>query len=220
MKFILSIFAATFVTQGALVAADDPSETVRKSILYAYGVQDLNISEIFHPHDDLWMIPHKFEEESVKAVRSMKIKVDGDSVFSGTVGRALIYTEISKGKVAPIFYLKGVYSQHERLILEFLYAALLREKDEIAKFTSNADKVTFDDTPKAAWGDMDVYIGVLQTIPVVRSSDPKIDAKEKSVTYRIPLGKKGTKITLRRFDGSWKIDSSKGLFLPMEFFWR
>ncbi|MCF6313487.1 MAG: hypothetical protein L3J39_13665 [Verrucomicrobiales bacterium] len=220
MKLLHSILAATFVAHTALAAADEPSDIVRKSILYAYGVKDLKVGDIFHPHDDLWMIPHKFDEESVKAVKAMDITVDGDSVFTRTVGRALIYTEISKGKVAPEFYLKGIYSQHERVILEFLYAALLRDKDEIAKFTSDADKITFDDTPKAAWGDMDVYIGVLQTIPVVRTSDAKADAKEKSVTYRIPLGKKGTEITLRRFDGSWKIDSSKGLFVPMEFFWR
>jgi hypothetical protein len=220
MKKLHSILAATFVAHSVLLAADGPSDIVRKSILYAYGEKDLNISEIFQPHDDLWMIPHKYDEESVKDVKAMKITVEDDSVFSGTVGQVIIFTEISKGKVLPQFYLKGIYSQHERLIIEFLYEALLRDKEEFAKYVSDADKVTFDNTPKAASGDMDVYAGVLQTIPVVRSSDPATDAKGKSVTYRIPLGKHGTKITLRRYDGEWKIDSSKGLFVPMEFFWR
>ena len=220
MKYISAVITATLISHSLLIAADAPREIVRKSILYAYGVKDLNIKEIFHQHDDLWMIPHKFDEESVKAVKSMKITVDDDSVFSGIVGRALIYTELSKGKVKSEFYLKGVYSQHERLILEFLYSALLRDKNEIANLTSHADKVSFDDTPKASRGDMGVYIGVLQTVPVIRSSNSKTDKKEKSVTYRIPLGKKGTDITLRKFDGSWKIDSSKGLFVPLEFFWR
>ena len=100
------------------------------------------------------MIPHKFDEDLVKAVRTLKIDVKNNSVFSGTIGSAIIYTEISDGKVAPQFYLSGVYSQHHQLILRFLAASLLREKDDIAQFTSDADKVTFDDTPKAAWGDM------------------------------------------------------------------
>lgn len=220
MKLFSTLVAILFMADTTPCFAKEPSEIVRNSLLYAYGVKDIDIAETFHPHHDLWMIPHKFDENQVKEIKELKISVEDNSVFTETVGQSLIYTEITNGKVAPGFYLKGIYSQHERLILMFLYAALLRDEKDIARYVSHANQVTFDKTPKAANGDMDVYAEILSTMPIVRSSDPVSDAKEKSITYRVPLGKQGTKITLRRFDGKWKIDSSNGFHIPMEFFWR
>ena len=57
-------------------------------------------------------------------------------------------------------------------------------------------------------------------MPVVRSSKPVEDAKTKTVTYRVPLGEEALALTLVKEGSTWKIDTSKTVRVPLEFFFR
>jgi hypothetical protein len=67
---------------------------------------------------------------------------------------------------------------------------------------------------------MDQYGSIIELMPVVRSSKPAEDAKSRTVTYRIPIGEAALSLTLVKDGSTWKIDTSKTVRVPLEFFFR
>jgi hypothetical protein len=89
----------------------------------------------------------------------------------------------------------------------------------LGRVTTDASKVKIDG-PKAASGDMDQYGSILEMMPVVRASKPADDAKSRTVTYRVPIGEEALTLTLIKDGNTWKIDTSKTVRVPLEFFFR
>jgi hypothetical protein len=67
---------------------------------------------------------------------------------------------------------------------------------------------------------MDQYGSIIELMPVVRSSKPADDAKSRTVTYRVPLGEEALALTLIKDGSTWRIDTSKSVRVPLEFFFR
>jgi hypothetical protein len=65
---------------------------------------------------------------------------------------------------------------------------------------------------------MDQYGSIIETMPVVRSSRAADDAKTRTVTYRVPMGDAALALTLVKDGSTWKVDTSKSVRVPLEFF--
>ena len=155
-----------------------------------------------------WLDEEKFDDK----------KQNG--IVSGVLGgEALYFVELKNGKVDPAFPLDGIRSIHRQVIMAFLYHSLRHDKSMLDRVATDPSKVDIVGK-KAVGGDMDQYASILELIPIIRSSKPEDDAKTKSVTYRVPLGENGLSLTLIKHDGMWKIDTSKKVAVPLEFFFR
>ena len=55
---------------------------------------------------------------------------------------------------------------------------------------------------------------------MVRASAPNEDKTTKSITYRVPLGKKGLALRLVKQGSTWLVDSEQRLDVPLDFFFR
>jgi hypothetical protein len=67
---------------------------------------------------------------------------------------------------------------------------------------------------------MGQYASVIEMIPLVRSSKAPDDLKTKTVTYRVPISDAGLSLSVVKEGGTWKIDTSKTVRVPLEFFFR
>ncbi|MFK7785258.1 MAG: hypothetical protein AB8B56_09085 [Crocinitomicaceae bacterium] len=209
---ILSIAAATCYGSN--------EDTVRKYIAYTYGNTEVDMSDICHEHPDNWMIQGNEKKEVEPLIQNLKISITDPGIFTTVLGRDLIFTEIRNGKIDTTFNREGIYTIHKQLILMFLYHSLLQDEEQIKGLVTDVSNISFGSFPKAGYGDMDVYAGILNNLPIHRTSDPLSDSKTQTITYRLPLGKNGFELTLLKLENTWKIDSHEKIETPMEFFWR
>jgi hypothetical protein len=201
-------------------AARKPDDAARDFLMYQYGKSVPDISEICLPSEDIWMLQGKVQPEQQRLVGSLKISVRATGLFMDSVDRDICIVEMKDGKVDPSFNLEGVYGIHRRLVVQFFYFSLLQDRKELVRLVTDIKNVSFGKVKKAAYGDMDVYSGILGFLPVVRSSAPRSDAASKSVNYRMPLGEEIFEVRVIKRDGAWRIDTSKSVIVPLQYFWR
>ena len=153
------------------------------------------------------------------ALDGLKIVSKPSGVISGIVGTDIYFIETRDGKVDPSFNLNSIYVMHRQIVLHFLFSALLQDREMLGRLVTDVTKVSIDG-PNAPQGDMDQYGAILEMMPVVRSTKPALDAKSRTVTYRVPIGEEALSLTLVKEGSTWKIDTSKTVRVPLGFFFR
>jgi len=133
--------------------------------------------------------------------------------------RPIYFIELRDGLVDPAFNLDGIYLMHRQLVLRFIYSTLEGDQTMLGRLATDASKIQIVG-PKAAPGDMDQYGSIIEMMPVVRSSRAADDAKTRTVTYRVPMGDAALALTLVKDGSTWKVDTSKSVRVPLEFFFR
>jgi hypothetical protein len=201
-------------------SATQAAEAVARQFLrYIYGADGIEIINICHPSNDVWMLRGAKNANALAALESLKIASKPTGITSGLVGTDIYFVETRDGKVDAAFNLDGIYVIHRQLILRFVYSALSQNREMLGRLVTDTSKVKIDG-PEAAPGDMDQYGSIIELMPVVRSSKPVDDAKSRTVTYRVPIGEEALTLTLIKDGSIWKIDTSKSLRVPLEFFFR
>ena len=216
MNIIIRLFAILLVAASVAQAAEPAA---KQFLRYIYGADGIELTNVCHPSDDAWMLRGAKNTNALAALDSLKIASKPTGITSGLVGTDIYFIETRDGKVDPAFNLDGIYVMHRQLVLRFLYSALSQNQRMLGQLVTDASKVKIDG-PKAAPGDMDQYSSILEQIPVVRSSKPADDAKSRTVTYRVPIGEEALTLTLVKDGSTWKIDTSKTVRVPLEFFFR
>jgi hypothetical protein len=216
MIIIIRLFAVLLVSASSAQCA----EPIAKQFLrYIYGADGIELTNVCHSSDDLWMLRGAKDTNALAALDGLKITSKPTGITSGLVGTDIYFVETRDGKVDPTFNLNGIYVMHRQLILQFVYSALSQNRGMLGRLVTDASKVEIDG-PKAAPGDMDQYRSIIELMPVVRSSKPADDAKSRTVTYRVPIGEEALTLTLLKDGSTWKIDTSKTVRVPLEFFFR
>ncbi len=216
MNTIIRLIALLSVSASVAQCA----EPVAKQFLrYIYGADGINLTNVCHPSDDSWMLRGDKNANALTALDTEKITSKSTGVTSGVLGTDVYFIEMRDGKVDPAFNLNGIYLLHRQLILRFLYSSLERDQPTLRRLVTDASKVQILG-PKAAPGDMDQYGSIIELMPVVRSSKSADDVKSKTVTYRVPVGDVALSLTLVKDGNTWKIDTSKTVRVPLEFFFR
>jgi len=204
-----------------LLSLTGSAQTLAQKFLhYCYGAEGIDISAICHPTDDLWMLRGAKQDEAIKAVNETDLKLGNSGVFSGPIGRDFCVVQMRDGKVDPSYNLEHTYSAHRQLVLQFVFACLTQDKQDLAKLITNPTNVSFGKTKPAAGGDLDVYGSVISLIPVVRSSKPASDKTTKSISYRLPIGRQEIILKLIKRGSTWLVDGSSPINMPMEFFYE
>jgi hypothetical protein len=221
MKTRMVLFVLTLLFTIEKASAQSVAE---QFLRYIYGAEDVDAAKVCVPADDLWMLPGVKNTNAWNAITALKLDSKRQNgILSGVIpqaqGQDLFFVELRDGKVDPAMNLDSVYMMHRQLVIMFLYSALRGDTSQMARFTTDATKVDVKG-PKAPLGDMDVYQEVLAAMPIVRSSKPSDDAKSKSVLYRVPLSDNVLMLRLLKQGGTWKIDTSKTVKVPLEFFYR
>ena len=198
-------------------------EPVAKQFLrHIYGADGINIAQICVPSEDLWMLRGAKDTNALATVDAMKPHSFKDTgVFTAMVRNDISFIEIRDGRIDPTFNLEGIYNLHRKLVLTFIYASLTHDQALLKRLATDASKVKTTgpkDAPPS--GDMDVYEGLIEAMPVVRSSKPSDDLKSKTITYRVPVGNAGLSLTLIKEGSNWKIDTSRSVKVPIEFFYQ
>jgi hypothetical protein len=215
-KAILLLLSMLLAAESFASAGD----VAKKYVMFTYGEKFDDVSSFVHSNPDTWMIPGERNPSAIALVKDANIKLNDPGVYSGFIGRDLIFLEVYDGKVNPAYSLSSIYSLQKRLVLEFFYASLLQNKNRLKGMVTNIENIDFGGATKASYGDMDVYAQILGILPILRSSDPSNDIKSKSVTYKVPLGKNGFELKLVKIGNTWKVDSRENLNVPLEFFFR
>lgn len=216
---------SVFLLLALIARAAFCDEPVAKQFLqFMYGAKGIDTLKICLPSDDLWMLPGEKDTNALVALDVEKFDAKKRSgivsgITAGSDFYSIYFIELRDGKVDPAFMLEGVKTLQRQQVLAFLYHSLTRNKSALERLTTDASKVEIVGR-KAAPGDMDQYGSVLESFPVIRSSTPFEDAKTKTVTYRVPLGENGLSLTLVKIGSTWKIDTSKKVTVPLEFFFR
>jgi hypothetical protein len=211
-RFIVALLVFLSTAQGAEPVA-------KKFLRYIYGADDIELTNVCHLSEDVWMLRGAKNVSALAELDSLKMNAKPTGITSGLVGRDIYFIETRDGKVDPAFNLDGIYVLHRQLVLQFIYAALSQNRGMLGRVATDASKIKIDG-PKAAPGDMDQYGSIIEMMPVVRSSKPADDAKNRTVTYRVPIGEKALTLTLVKDGSTWKIDTSKSVSVPLEFFFR
>jgi hypothetical protein len=216
MNIIIRLFAILLVSASAAQCAEPAA---KQFLRYIYGADGIELTSICHPSDDVWMLRGAKNTNALVALDALKIASKPSGITSGLVGTDIYFIETRDGKVDPTFNLDGIYVIHRQLVLRFIYSALSQNRGTLGRLVTDASKVKIDG-PKAAPGDMDQYGSIIELMPVVRSSKPADDAKSRTVTYPVPLGEEALALTLIKDGSTWKIDTSKSVRVPLEFFFR
>ncbi|MFN7141304.1 MAG: hypothetical protein ACK4UN_18410 [Limisphaerales bacterium] len=210
-------FLVVFMLVAATASAAEKAPL--QFLRYIYGADNINITNICHPSDDLWMLRGAKNTNALAALNTHQFHPRHTNVISGLLNNDLYFIELRDGKVDPALNLEKVYDLHSQLILQFIYHALSGDKDEWTRLVTDAKKVQIIG-PAAPSGEMGHYGSIIEMIPVARSSKPSDDAKTKTITYRVPITDPALSLTLVKEGSSWKIDSSKGVRLRRDFFYR
>ena len=216
MNIIIRFIATLLVSVSAAQCAEPAA---KQFLRYIYGADGIELTSICHPSDDVWMLRGAKNTNALVALDALKIASKPSGITSGLVGTDIYFIETRDGKVDPTFNLDGIYVMHRQLVLRFIYSALSQNRGMLGRLVTDASKVKIDG-PKAAPGDMDQYGSIIELMPVVRSSKPADDAKSRTVTYRVPLGEEALALTLIKDGSTWRIDTSKSVRVPLEFFFR
>ena len=218
MNRLIHLFAFLLITSSTSQAAEPAA---KQFLRFVYGADGIEITNVCHPSDDLWMLRGAKDTNTLAALDGLKIASKSTGITSGLLGRDMYFIETREGKVDPSFNLDIVYTMHRELVLHFIYSALSQNQRMLREIVTDTSKVKIDgpkDAPPA--GDMDVYEPIVAQLPVVRSSKPQDDAKSKTVMYRVPLGEEALMLTLVKNGNTWKVDTSKSVRVPLEFFYR
>jgi hypothetical protein len=218
MNSIIRPFAVLLVS----VCAARGAEPAGKQFLrYIYGGDGVELGSICLPSDDAWMLRGAKNTNALAALDSLRIASKPTGITSGLLGGDMYFIETRDGKVDPALNLDAINTMHRQLVLRFVYSALSQNQSMIRQLVTDAGKVKVDG-PKDAppGGDMDVYGPIIAQLPVVRSSKPQDDAKSRTVTYRVPMGEEPLTLILVKEGSTWKIDTSKPVRVPLEFFYR
>lgn len=216
MRFIARLVTVLLVSATFARSA----EPVTKQFLrYVYGEEGIVVSDICHHSDDIWMLRGDRNAEALSVLRGWEIPSKSTGVTSGSIGTHIYFIETRDGKVDPTFNLDSIHVLHRQLVLHFLYAALSNDRATLMRLVTDASKVTVDG-PVAPPGETAQLGSILGMLPVVRSSDPAEDAKRKKITYRVPVGEEILSLTLVKKGSTWKIDTTKDITVPLEFFHR
>jgi hypothetical protein len=191
----------------------------KQYLRFLYGADDVVVDNICHPAADLWMLRAKRNKAALEAISELKLEARKSGVSSGVLGADLYFLEMRDGRIDPAFNLDGVYTRQRQVVRGLLYAVLSRNQEMLKRLVTDPGKVQIVG-PAAASGDMDQYASVIEAMPVVRSSKPEDDAKTKTITYRVPISNEALSLTLIKDDDAWKIDTSKSVRVPLEFFFR
>jgi len=218
MNIIIQLFALLLVS----VSAAQFSEPVARQFLrYVYGADNVELTNICLPSDDVWMLQGAKNSNALAALDGLKIASKPTGITSGLVGRDMYFIETRDGKVDPALNLDGVYMMHRQIILRFVYSALSQNQKMLRQIVTDPGKVKIEgprDAPPG--GDMDVYGPIIEQLPVVRSSKPQDDARSRTVTYRVPLGEEALTLILVKDGSTWKVDTSRSVRVSLEFFYR
>lgn len=213
-KIIISIISFISI----LPAPASPQETIRQYMSFICGDKSVDINKICHTHPDIWMIPGKKNTAAITKAKNLKVTIKKEGIYMAVIDNTLTFIEIKDGKIDPKFTLDPIYTMQKALVLEFIYHSLLRDHDVINKLVTTPNNIDFSKAPEIQLGNADQYYSIIEVMPVLRSSSAEEDAKTNSITYRIPIGKKGFQLTLKKINSYWKIDTSKKITLPSTFF--
>jgi len=220
-KHMKRLLLFTFcVMASCAFGALNPPDAARAYLLYQYGADVPNISELCVPSHDLWMLRGAAQPQKQKIVQNLKLKIEANGIFMDSIDRDICIIELKHGLIDPEFNLENIYRMHHQLVLQFLYFSLLQDRSELARLVTKVENVSFGRIKTASYGDMDVYEGILALIPIARASAPPEDAVKKSITYRLPLGDQVFTVCLVKQGSTWKIDTDKKVVVPLEFFWK
>jgi hypothetical protein len=208
---------ALFLFTAPIAQSAEP--VARQFLRYMYGADDINVTNICHHSDDLWMVRGARNTNALAALNAEKIEAKRTGVSSGVLGTDIYFIELRDGLVDPAFNLDGIYLMHRQLVLRFIYSTLSRDQTMLGRLSTDAGRIQIVG-PTAAPGDMDQYGSIIEMMPVVRSSRAADDAKTRTVTYRVPMGDTALALTLVKDGSTWKVDTSKTVRVPLEFFFR
>ena len=196
------------------------AESVTKQFLrYIYGADGIELTNVCHPTDDAWMLRGAKDTNALAEIDEEKFTSKRTGVTTAIVGTDICFIELREGRVDPAFYLDGIYMLHRRLVQAFISSALSRNQRTLSRVATDPNKVQIVG-PKAPPGEMGQYDSIIEAMPVLRASKPADDAKSKTVTYRVPVGEVALSLTLVKQGGTWMIDTSKTVRVPLEFFFR
>jgi len=196
------------------------AESVTKQFLrYIYGADGIELTNVCHPTDDAWMLRGAKNTNALAEIADEKFSSKRTGVTTAMVGTDLCFIELRDGRVDPAFFLDGIYMLHRSLVQAFIASALSRNQSTLGRITSDPKNVQIVG-PKAPPGEMGQYESIIESMPVLRTSKPSDDAKSKTVTYRVPVGEVALSLTLIKQGGTWMIDTSKTVRVPLEFFFR
>lgn len=215
---ILKLVLGLVVVGGTSLMGADSVAT--QYLQFVYGGDGVDIDKICWPNDDVWMIRGQKSAQGLAQLRQEKISHGANEVVWENIQNALCIVEIRDGKADPRFLLDQVYQQHRQLILQFIYASLGQDQDMLKRMTTKPANVKFGRAEPPAGGDMGVYEGIIGMLPVVRVSVPAEDKTTRSITYRVPLGKKGLALRLVKQGSTWLVDSEQRLEVPLDFFFK
>lgn len=159
---------------------------------------------------------NKKDAEALAKLDALHIEPKKTGIAPFQVALHLFFIETRDNKVDASFNLENEYTLQKTIVRTFLYFALKRD-ERLGDVVTDPTKVEIIG-PTAAGGDMDVYGMVLEATPVVRISKPSDDAKVKTVAYRVPIGNEALTLVLTKTDGKWKIDSSKKVRVPLDWY--
>lgn len=221
MKHAHRLFALLLLAAPLAHGAEPPA---KQFLRYIYGADGINLVDISHPSADLWMVRGAKNPQALTALDSQKIEPKRAGVYSGVIraseqGPDLYFIEVRDGLVDPAFNLDQIYFMHRQLVLHFIYSALGNDSTTLGRLVTHESGVEITG-PRAPSGEMGQYGEIIQMMPVVRSSNPVDDEKSRSITYRVPIGDTAVMLTLVKQGNTWKVDTSKKVQLPLEFFFR
>jgi hypothetical protein len=217
MSLRIPLLAVLAFMMGSTLSAATVGETYLR---YIFGDEAADAAKICWPNDDLWMARGEKNSAALDELTQEKISHGRNEVLWVTIQNSLCIVEVRDGKVDPRFVLDQVFLRHRQAILQFVYAALKQDTEALSQLATKPSNVKFGRAKPPAGGDLDVYQEVVSTLPVVRVSAPADDKKSRSITYRVPLGKKGLQLRLVKRGGRWLIDSDERLDVPLEFFFE
>ena len=191
----------------------------KQFLRFIYDGDANDIAKICITTNDLWMLPGRKDDAALKMIGEMDDSEFKNGVVSGMLGTSFYFFEIRDDLVDPTFYLESVYTLHRRLARQFLLSSLTQNERTLGRFATHPGKITFSGD-KVNMAEVGVYGEAIGSFPVVRTSKPEEDAKSRSVTYRLPLGTGGLELKMIKSNSFWKIDTSDGLTVPLEFFSR
>mgnify|MGYP001605030639 CR=1 FL=1 len=214
------LFTVGLVSFAIATAAGRAASAATEYLRHVYGADGVDLDKVAWPNDDLWMLRGAKNATGLAELQSTPIKHGANEVLWENVANGLCMIEVREGRVDPAFSLQQVYTLHRMLVLQFIYAALTQDRDALQRLTTNPQNVKFGRAKAPPQGDLDQYQEIIALIPVVRISSPASDKVAKSVSYRVPLGRKGLNVRVVKDGSTWRVDSNSGLDVPLEFFFR
>lgn len=206
---------------GLVVMGPARAETTGNQFLqYIYGADGIAVEKLCWPNDDIWMLRGAGNPAGLAELATKKVLHGANEVVWERIQDGLCIFEVREGKVDSAYMLEQVYALHRQLALRFIYASLAQDRETLQQITTKAANVRFGHAKAPPGGDMDVYQGVVELIPVVRASQPAADRVSKGITYRVPLGSRGFSLKMVKKGSAWLIDTDSPVEVPLGFFFR